>query len=52
MLYEVITEWQGTVLLWEALAHSMNVPSIRVLDGIGFDAAINRASLLLSYNFV
>ncbi len=42
-------EWQGTVLLWEALAHSMNVPSIRVLDGIGFDAAINRASLLLGY---
>lgn len=42
-------EWKGTVLLWEALAHSMNVPSIRILDGIGFDAAINRAALLLGY---
>lgn len=43
-------EWKGTVLLYEALAHSMNVPSIRILDGIGFDAAINRAALLLGYN--
>ena len=42
-------EWEGTVLLWEALAHSMNVPSLRILDGIGFDAAINRASSLLGY---
>lgn len=42
-------EWKGTVLLWEALAHSMNVPSLRILDGIGFDAAINRAAALLGY---
>jgi len=42
-------EWKGTVLLWEALANSMNVPSIRILDGIGFDAAINRSSALLGY---
>jgi len=42
-------EWKGTVLLWEALAHSMNVPSIRILDGIGFDAAISRAAALLGY---
>ncbi|MBN2873755.1 MAG: PBP1A family penicillin-binding protein [Spirochaetales bacterium] len=40
-------EWKGQVLLWYALAHSMNVPSVKVLDGIGFDAAINRASALL-----
>lgn len=40
-------EWKGQVLLWYALAHSMNVPSIKVLDGIGFDAAIDRASTLL-----
>lgn len=40
-------EWKGTVLLWEALANSMNVPSLKVLDGIGFDAAINRAAKLL-----
>lgn len=40
-------EWQGNVQLWYALAHSMNVPSLKVLDGIGFDAAINRAAALL-----
>jgi penicillin-binding protein 1A len=40
-------EWKGPVLLWYALSKSMNVPSLRVLDGIGFDAAINRASALL-----
>ncbi|MDR0383242.1 MAG: PBP1A family penicillin-binding protein [Spirochaetaceae bacterium] len=40
-------EWTGPVLLYEALAHSMNVPSIKILDTIGFDAAIDRASLLL-----
>ncbi len=42
-------EWKGTVLLWEALANSMNVPSIRILDSIGFDAAINRSAALLGY---
>ena len=40
-------EWKGDVELWYALAHSMNVPSLKVLDGIGFDAAINRALALL-----
>jgi len=40
-------EWVGPVLLREALAHSMNVPAIQVLAGIGFDAAIDRASKLL-----
>ena len=40
-------EWEGNVQLWYALAHSMNVPSLKVLDGIGFDAAIQRASALL-----
>ncbi|MDR1216664.1 MAG: PBP1A family penicillin-binding protein [Treponema sp.] len=40
-------EWKGTVLLYSALAHSMNVPSLKVLDGIGFDAAISRASELM-----
>ena len=43
-------EWEGRVLLRKALAHSMNVPSLHVLDGIGFDAAINRASRMLGYN--
>ena len=40
-------EWQGRVLARSALKHSMNVPSLRVLDLIGFDAAIDRASRLL-----
>jgi len=39
--------WAGPVRLRYALANSMNVPSIQVLDTIGFDAAINRASRLL-----
>jgi penicillin-binding protein 1A len=41
--------WTGSVLLYDALAQSMNVPSLRVLDAIGFDAAIDRASVLLGY---
>ncbi|MCQ2595475.1 MAG: PBP1A family penicillin-binding protein [Treponemataceae bacterium] len=40
-------EWMGSVQLWYALAKSMNVPSLRILDGIGFDAAIDRAANLL-----
>jgi penicillin-binding protein 1A len=40
-------EWKGSVLLYNALAQSMNVPSLKILDGIGFDAAINRAAALL-----
>lgn len=40
-------EWEGDVLVWYALCRSMNVPSLKVLDGIGFDAAINRAVTLL-----
>jgi penicillin-binding protein 1A len=49
-LYEPLNykgEWHGRVLLRDALAESMNVPSLKVLDGIGFDAAIQRASRLL-----
>ena len=40
-------EWVGNVSLYYALIHSMNVPSLKVLDGIGFDAAISRAVSLL-----
>ncbi|MDR2517653.1 MAG: PBP1A family penicillin-binding protein [Spirochaetaceae bacterium] len=40
-------EWKGSVLLTDALAQSMNVASLKVLDAIGFDAAIDRAALLL-----
>jgi penicillin-binding protein 1A len=39
-------EWKGSVLLYDALSHSMNVPSLKVLDALGFDAAINRAAEL------
>ncbi|MDR3145580.1 MAG: PBP1A family penicillin-binding protein, partial [Treponema sp.] len=40
-------EWKGSVLLYDALAQSMNVPSLKILDSIGFDAAIDRAAALL-----
>lgn len=40
-------QYEGDVQFWYALAHSMNIPSIKVLDGIGFDAAIERTSSLL-----
>ncbi len=39
--------WNGDVSLRQALARSMNVPSVTLLDGIGFDAAIDRAANLL-----
>ena len=39
--------WDGPVRARFALATSMNVPSTKVLDAIGFDMAINRASRLL-----
>ena len=39
--------WEGSVQLWYALATSMNVPSLKVLDGLGFEAAIDRATALL-----
>lgn len=40
-------EWKGTVLAWQALAKSMNVPSVKVLQMVGFDAAIERSAALL-----
>ncbi len=49
-LYEPLNykgQWHGRVLLRDALAESMNVPSLKILDGIGFDAAIQRASRML-----
>ena len=41
--------WRGSVILYDALAQSMNVPAISILDGIGFDAAIDRSAALLGY---
>jgi penicillin-binding protein 1A len=40
-------EWRGSALVYDALANSMNVPSLKILDAIGFDAAIDRAAALL-----
>jgi penicillin-binding protein 1A len=40
-------EFHGRVLLRNALADSMNIPSLIVLETIGFDAAIQRASRML-----
>ena len=40
-------EWEGNVPMYWALIRSMNVPSLKVLDGIGFEDAINRATALL-----
>ncbi len=39
--------YYGRVLLRDALANSMNIPSLEVLEGIGFDAAIQRASRMM-----
>ena len=40
-------EYKGNIQVWYALAHSMNIASIKILDAIGFDAAIERAAALL-----
>ncbi|MFP4372758.1 MAG: penicillin-binding protein 1A [Spirochaetaceae bacterium] len=40
-------EWSGPVLSRSALARSMNVPSLRILDRVGFDSALDTASRLL-----
>jgi penicillin-binding protein 1A len=42
--------WSGKTVLRDALINSMNVPAVTVLDEIGFDAAINRASRMLGVN--
>lgn len=39
--------WHGNVLLWRALALSLNIPALKVLEGVGFDKAINRMGDLL-----
>ncbi|MCL2762856.1 MAG: PBP1A family penicillin-binding protein [Treponema sp.] len=40
-------EWKGSVLFYDALSQSMNVPSLKILDTIGFDPAIERSAALL-----
>ena len=39
--------WRGNVLLWRALALSLNIPALKLLEKVGFDAAIDRAVALL-----
>ncbi len=40
-------EWSGSVQLWYALASSMNVPTLKILQGVGFAAALSQAGELL-----
>jgi len=39
--------WRGPVLLYMVLSLSLNIPSLKILETIGFDAAINRSADLL-----
>jgi len=39
--------WRGPILLYTALALSLNIPALKVLETIGFDAAISRSAALL-----
>lgn len=39
-------KWRGTVLVYQALPLSLNIPAIKTLEMIGFDAAINRIASL------
>ena len=39
--------FQGNVCVYYALIRSLNIPSIQILDAIGFDAAIERTTTLL-----
>lgn len=39
--------WRGNVLLWRALALSLNIPALKVLEGVGFDAAIRHSIKML-----
>lgn len=45
--HDYLGQWQGHVSLRWALQDSINVPSLEVLQKVGFDAAINRAARLL-----
>lgn len=44
---DFVGRFEGEVEMWYALAHSMNIPSLKVLDTVGFDAAIARATDLM-----
>jgi penicillin-binding protein 1A len=40
-------EWSGPVLVRESLSHSMNIPSLKILDMVGFTSALNTSADLL-----
>ncbi|MCD2401506.1 penicillin-binding protein 1A [Borreliella bissettiae] len=40
-------KWRGNVLTRQALALSLNIPALRILDKLGFDSAISYSSKLL-----
>jgi penicillin-binding protein 1A len=40
-------EYSGSTLFYNALSRSMNIPSVKIRDDIGFDAAIDRSAALL-----
>lgn len=40
-------EWAGPVLVRESLSRSMNVPSLKILDLVGFTSALNTSADLL-----
>jgi len=42
--------WRGPLLLYMILSLSLNIPSLHILDQIGFDAAISRSAALLDIN--
>lgn len=42
-----VGSWKGEVEVWYALAASLNIPALKILDMIGFDAAIARSTDLL-----
>ncbi|MCL2196918.1 MAG: PBP1A family penicillin-binding protein [Treponema sp.] len=39
--------WRGPILLYNALSLSLNIPALKVLEMVGFDAAIARSAALL-----
>lgn len=40
-------KWSGTVLLYEALPKSLNIPAVSLLDKVGFEPVIQRAAALI-----
>ena len=42
--------WRGSVLMYNALSLSLNIPSLTILETIGFDATIDRSATLLGYS--